>query len=75
MSGLAPLSDPLAPQWLLPGQRLSPADRLIRELRALQRECEHAQRWMTASHWQHAADLAEAILRDDQAPDFDPTTR
>lgn len=73
--GLAPLSDPLAPSLPLPGQRMSPSDRLIAEFRALQHEAEQAKRWITASHWQHAGDLAEAILRDDAQTDFDPTVR
>lgn len=74
-SGLAPLSDPEKRAWLLPGQRMSPADRLIAEFRSLQAECEAAHRWITASHWQHAGDLAEAILRrDDGGVDFDVTT-
>ena len=71
--GLAPLSDPLAPCGMLPGQRVRPADRLIAEFRSMQREAEQASRWITASHWQHAAELAEAILRDDSGIDFDPT--
>lgn len=73
-AGLAPLSDPAAARGgLLPGQRLTQAERLIGELRSLQHDAEAASRWITASHWQHAADLAEAILRGTPDVDFDPT--
>lgn len=72
-AGLAPLSNPAEPAWLLPGQRFTPADRLIAEFRSLQAECEKAMRWITAAQWQHAGDLAEAILRADPGTDFDPT--
>ena len=70
--GLAPLSDPTKRGGMLPGQRATPAERLIDEFRLMQHDAERASRWITASHWQHAAELAEAILLS-SAVDFDPT--